>query len=613
MKHLPALPGRCESPSAQSILVVAPHYDDEVLGCGGLIARRIAAGAAVRILFLSDGGREREANEDREAYAERRRAEAGRVAELFGWAGSEHLNLPDGELAERIVEIESALERALLAQRPELLLLPSPLEISSDHRAAFLAALRLLSPLRTGELLAAIEGMEILLYEVNHPLDPDVLVDVSSQGEQIREAMAIYGSQEEKHPYASAGLGLRRYRTLSLGPEVALAEGYRRLTVADFTTRSAARLLEDLGGRGTGSGEERIEDGPLVSIVVRTKDRPDLLGEALSSIARQTYRRVEVVVVNDGGQPPPLPPDYPFPLRQVELDPGRGRAGAATAGIAAASGELLGFLDDDDLLYPEHLETLVHGLEHAGAVGVYSDAAVVIYERRDDGTGSWSEVERRLAYSRDFDRDLLFLDNYIPLNTLLIRRESVVAVGEWDDDLPFFEDWDFLIRLTADSELRHLRTTTCEYRLFRGSSNHALGEEGGRKQGFLELKERVLAKHRDRLDAARLARVIVRLREESVNSAESYRATKRELGELRDAHRTVTAEAQRLYGEEAALHKVASEQTERLSQTYAEIQRLNDLVTRANGEIERLNQVVTSMEATRAWRLHTWLHRRFKE
>ena len=76
----------------------------------------------------------------------------------------------------------------------------------------------------------------------------------------------------------------------------------------------------------------------------------------------------------------------------------------------------------------------------------YSDAAVGVYELAGDG-GGWRQVERRLPYSRDFDPDLLLLDNYIPLHTLLAERELWLAAGPFDAELPFFEDWDLLIRL----------------------------------------------------------------------------------------------------------------------------------------------------------------------
>src|SRR6202035_4923726 len=137
-------PGAAERVQAGSALVVAPHYDDEVLGCGGLLAQLAASGAAVRVLFLTDGGGTEAPDPD--TYRSRRREESAKAAEILGLTGSDHLSLPDTQLDQSLEQIVQGLRRALLSQRPELLLIPSPLEVSRDHRAAFAALHLLLSP-----------------------------------------------------------------------------------------------------------------------------------------------------------------------------------------------------------------------------------------------------------------------------------------------------------------------------------------------------------------------------------------------------------------------------------------------------------------------------------
>ena len=87
-------PGTTAKIHAASALVVAPHYDDEVLGCGGLVAQLAAAGAAVRVLFLSDGGAGAQEGETRDTYRQRRREESALAGEALGIAGSDHLDLP---------------------------------------------------------------------------------------------------------------------------------------------------------------------------------------------------------------------------------------------------------------------------------------------------------------------------------------------------------------------------------------------------------------------------------------------------------------------------------------------------------------------------------------
>lgn len=627
-------PGWTERVRAGSVLVLAPHYDDEVLGCGGLLAQLAAAGAAVRVLFLTDGGGGGDEKvEDAEAYRRRRREEGSRVCELLGLAGCDHLGLPDGALEHLLEETVQGIRRGLFTQRPELLLVPSPLEASRDHRAAFAAFHRLLAGVRDGDPdQEPLRGLRILLYEVNQPGHPDLLVDVTAEAPLLSQAMAVYASQEERHPYWNAGLGLRRFRTLSLAPGVELAEGYRRLRVADLTTRSPAQLVRHLGGLPE---IHQVREGPRISVIVRTRDRPDLLAEALASLAEGEYRRAEVVLVNDGGTPPAVPDGFPLPVVRVDLAENRGRAAAAEAGIAAATGDFIAFLDDDDLAAPEHLATLAGLVSAAGVSVAYTDAAVAVYEL--DAAG-WVCRERRLPYSRDFDADVLLVDNYIPFNTLLIERSLFARVGAFDPSLPFFEDWDFLIRLSAVASFHHLARVTCEYRHFRGGGHHVFGERPRERADFLEVKARVLAKHAARLGPGQLARAVDTLRAELVAEREGWAGARQDLATLRselaaarsdladlsqthqgmvgerdrwqDRYHVLNGEAaalreererlrmdiQRLYDEEKKLRAAGEDQAAHLGRTYA--------------EIERLNRLIQEMQSTRAWRIHQWWHRR---
>ncbi len=607
-------PGNTQRIQARSALVLAPHFDDEVLGCGGLLTQLIAGGAAVRVLFLSDGSGGAFDVDDPAAYRARRRAEAGRAAEVLGLTGSDRLDLPDGALDQDLERLAAGIRRALLSQRPELVLVTSPLEVSADHRAAFAALHRVLGGLR-GPERDTFAALRVLAYEINHPLYPDVLVDVSAEVERIEEAMACYESQQERHDYLAARLGLARFRALTLAPGVTAVEAYRSLGLDDFITRGPARLVAALGGTAE---LHPIEEGPRISVIVRTRDRPAFLAEALASLAASTWRRLEVLVVNDGGKTPELPADFPLEIRLVDLEINRGRAAAANAGLDAATGDWVAFLDDDDLVEPEHYAALAAMARGAGVRVVYSDAAVGVYEIGTGGRGGWRQVERRLPYSRDFDAELLLFDNYIPFNTLLIERELARETGRLDEELPFFEDWDFLLRLAARAGFHHLPRVTCEYRHFRGAGHHILGDVPRRRDDFLEMKARVFDRHAERRSSAALARVIDRLRAETVAAEEKATRLERErrsaeeryhdangrlaaseirqrtleewrdrllveLEEERAAHRRLDQETTRLYAREKEtqadlerLHRREDELTASVETQSAEIARLQE-------------------------------------
>ncbi len=621
-----APPGETRDVRARRALVLAPHFDDDVFGCGGLIATLVDGGARVKVVFLTDSSGGDELPGAGPRYAARRRDEATRALAVLGVTDVEFADLPDGDLDNHIEQCADAIRRVLVVDRPDLLLSVGPLEVTRDHQAAFAALHATFAALRGGSPLDDIAaGLRILLYDVNHTGYVDLLVDVSDQMDRIEKAVRCHASQLELHDYLGAAVGIRRWRTYSLPPTVAAAEGFREITPRDLTTRSLAGAVAWLGGAPRMAV---VTDGPMVSVVVRTRDRHELLAEALASLARQTWRRTEVVLVNDGGAAPPVDDDYPLDIVRVDLEPSRGRAGAANAGIAAAHGDWIAFLDDDDLAEPEHLETLVGAARAADVRVAYTDAAVSIHELDPDL--GWREVDRRLPYSRDFDRDLLVLDNYIPFNTVLVDRTLLAEVGPLDEDLPFFEDWDLLIRLAANSPFHHLARVTCEYRHFRSGPHHVFGEHPSRRADFFEVKARVIDRHLERIGSDGLARAVGRIREEAVLNTEAAEVRRREVASVRNELAARIDAWHRLNGEREGLarslaateadrdtHRVHAVELEtELERVRSEEKRLRDALAdhdahlgRTYAEIERLNAVIREMESTTTWRWRSRLHR----
>jgi glycosyltransferase involved in cell wall biosynthesis len=106
---------------------------------------------------------------------------------------------------------------------------------------------------------------------------------------------------------------------------------------------------------------------PQFSVVIPTRDRPELLGEAIASVLAQTVDDWELVVVDDASTPPASVPDDPR-IRLVRLAEPQGPAGARNAGVRASTGRYLAFLDDDDLFVPVRLALAVPALEQAPIV-----------------------------------------------------------------------------------------------------------------------------------------------------------------------------------------------------------------------------------------------------
>jgi glycosyltransferase involved in cell wall biosynthesis len=201
---------------------------------------------------------------------------------------------------------------------------------------------------------------------------------------------------------------------------------------------------------------------PLVSVVIPTFNRPDRLLEAVASVRAQTYPNVEIVVVNDGGVEvgDRLAALGDRRLRYVRHKENSGLAAARNTGIRATTGKYLAYLDDDDLFYPDHLETLVGALESGSHRVAYTDAhrAHQVLEN-----GSYVTTLRVVPYSLDFDADRMLDANFVPVLCFLHDRSCLDAVGAFDESLKRLEDWDLWIRMSRKFPFLHIRKITCEF------------------------------------------------------------------------------------------------------------------------------------------------------
>lgn len=209
---------------------------------------------------------------------------------------------------------------------------------------------------------------------------------------------------------------------------------------------------------------DQSEHSPLVSIIVRTKDRPKLLRNALKSVAAQTYRPIEVVLVNDGGCD--LPTEElkdildDVDLNYIRLEHNTGRAHAGNVGIENAQGEFIGFLDDDDELYPEHVGILADRMVIEGSRIVYSDAEIVHIEMTVGE--KVTEKIKHVTYSCDFSPKILLIQNYIPFMCLLFHGE-ILKTERFDERFELFEDWKLLIKLSHKYWFDHVSGVTAKY------------------------------------------------------------------------------------------------------------------------------------------------------
>lgn len=232
--------------------------------------------------------------------------------------------------------------------------------------------------------------------------------------------------------------------------------------------------------------------GNLVSIICRTIGREEL-SQALDSITIQSHSNIELVLVNSTTKKLDQ-----FDLSQLNakvVNPPKklSRAQAANAGLDAASGSYLMFLDDDDWIASNHVESLLDAL---GAAGI----AKVAYSSTIKTLANGSLTDE--IFENDFDPHLLMHDNYIPIHAVLFSRELLEHGCRFDESFDIYEDWDFWLQLSQHTEFIHLTQVSAYYRSGGGSDTATDDDKVRFQSGHLIGKARaaLFSKWKDRWD-----------------------------------------------------------------------------------------------------------------
>ncbi len=211
---------------------------------------------------------------------------------------------------------------------------------------------------------------------------------------------------------------------------------------------------------------------PLVSVIMRTyQGRLGYLREAVASVLNQTYANIELIVVEDGTTEfareflKSCQDTSSFKIRYCAV-PKKGRSHAGNEGLAKSQGEFLAFLDDDDYLFADHIETLVtHLLDHPHYVGAYSIAVEVATKVLSLIPFRYEDVAYRTAYRQPFCQRLLWQRNYIPIQSMLFHRQLYERYGGFDEEMDMLEDWNLWTRYSQFHEFVLVEKTTSAYRV----------------------------------------------------------------------------------------------------------------------------------------------------
>lgn len=212
-------PAILNEPIRGRVLVLAPHPDDETLGCGGTIALHTKQGDEVHLVVATDGA---EGDPDGVYqgidYVRLRRKETHEAAVFLGIGSMEFWDYPDGRLAE-VQGLSERLERTISGFRPSILYYPSSMEAHPDHQALGRAVERMLEKGMT--------ELEALVYEIWAPIQPTHIVNITTVWDLKLQAMQAYQSQTRYNDYIHKIGGLNAYRSIYM-PSAGYAEAFLR-------------------------------------------------------------------------------------------------------------------------------------------------------------------------------------------------------------------------------------------------------------------------------------------------------------------------------------------------------------------------------------------------
>jgi glycosyltransferase involved in cell wall biosynthesis len=212
---------------------------------------------------------------------------------------------------------------------------------------------------------------------------------------------------------------------------------------------------------------------PLISVIIPTYNRLDFLSELLESLSRQTYKQLQIIIVNDAGEPVDIARTlYPeLDITVVDMPMNRKHVHARNRGLEEVRGELIMLCDDDDLLLPTHIERMVSELEDADLV--YSDVEIfdyVVVERV-------RKAVKRFVFAYEHDVEAMKRFSTFVSSGCLYRRSLHDILGAFDTEMYHYWDWDFFLRAVKQFRVKRVPVASALY---------AFSDAGDNMSGNLE-------------------------------------------------------------------------------------------------------------------------------
>ena len=205
-----------------------------------------------------------------------------------------------------------------------------------------------------------------------------------------------------------------------------------------------------------------------ITCVLRTFSRPQFLERALRSLDQQTHPNLEIIVVDDAGTPVnEVVAAFPGAALLVN-DENLGLSASSNRGLAAATGAYTFFLDDDDIVFPDHVSTLVEAALQANARSVHSAA---ISEFSDRAAQGYRVRGYAVFLDGVVDPATFHFDDRIAPMTVLTQTALLREIGGFDEAIPSAHDWDLFVRIMQRTPIVCVPRITALYSIRSDASN----------------------------------------------------------------------------------------------------------------------------------------------
>ena len=218
-----------------------------------------------------------------------------------------------------------------------------------------------------------------------------------------------------------------------------------------------------------------------VSVIVPTYNRPEILKRALKSVAEQTHQNIEIIVINDGGV------DVSDVVNQFEnvvyisKQENKGLPAARNTGIRLATGKYITYLDDDDIIYPHSVETMVNALDN--------NPEKLVYTRWHKWINEEIKAE---SVSHVYTKNRLLQHNIAPVHCIM-HHKDLLDDRMFDERLPNHEDYDLWLWLSDKTDFRQINVITGAYSIRQGSDQMSL--KSNHIDGYHLVRNRYLEHH----------------------------------------------------------------------------------------------------------------------